>query len=200
MRWISKNRSLYWFDCKCFSMINTEHKIIFDIFFIYFLFHHLSFWKTDTKTKLSLFLLTLKGFILSIQGIISVMVIILSAECFLFIYMYISKLKANKLFEYIDADLFCKKADLCINKTKITVLTFLLHRYSFYRINNRQLLKTLWKKKKLLVTGNFFFSHNVFYSIRKLYPQLSIFLTSYLYLLLNWKSSKLACEVKGEIV
>ena len=25
------------------------------------------------------------------------------------------------------------------------------------------LLKTLWEKKKLLVTSNFFFSHNVFY-------------------------------------
>ena len=28
-------------------------------------------------------------------------------------------------------------------------------------------------------------------------PHLSIFLKSYLYLLLNWKSPKLACEVKG---
>ena len=45
--------------------------------------------------------------------------------------------------------------------------------------------------------SNFFFSHNVFYSIRKLYPHSSIFLTSYLYLLLNWKSPKLAYEVKG---
>ena len=42
----------------------------------------------------------------------------------------------------------------------------LLHRYSFWPINNRQLLKTLWEKKKLLVTSNFSFSHNVFYSIR----------------------------------
>ena len=37
----------------------------------------------------------------------------------------------------------------------------LLHKYSF-RHNNRQLLKTLWENKKLLVTSNFFFSHNVF--------------------------------------
>ena len=29
------------------------------------------------------------------------------------------------------------------------------------------------------------------------YPHLSIFLTSYLYLLLNWKSPKLACGVIG---
>ena len=42
----------------------------------------------------------------------------------------------------------------------------LLHRYSFWRINNRQLLKTLWEKKILLIMSNFFFSHNVFYSIR----------------------------------
>ena len=56
-------------------------------------------------------------------------------------------------------------------------------------VNNRQLLKTLWEKEKLLVTSNFSFCHNVFYSIRYvfysfryLYPHLSIFLTSYLYL------------------
>ena len=30
------------------------------------------------------------------------------------------------------------------------------------------LLKTLWEKKKLLVTSNFFFSHSVFYRFRKL--------------------------------
>ena len=41
-----------------------------------------------------------------------------------------------------------------------------LHKYSFGRINNRQLLKTLWEKEKLLVTSNFSFSHNVFNSIR----------------------------------
>ena len=39
--------------------------------------------------------------------------------------------------------------------------------------------------------------NNVFYPIRQLYPHLSIFLTSYLYLLLNLKSLKLAYEVKG---
>ena len=39
----------------------------------------------------------------------------------------------------------------------------------------------MWEKKKLLITtSNFFFSCNFFYSIRKLYPHLSIFLTSYL--------------------
>ena len=68
----------------------------------------------------------------------------------------------------------------------------LLHRYSFSHINNRQLLKTLQENKKLIVRSNFFFSHNVVNSIRKLYPHVSIFLTSYLYLLLNWKSPKLA--------
>ena len=73
----------------------------------------------------------------------------------------------------------------------------LLHRYLFSCINNRQLLKTLWEKKKLLIMSNFFLSHNVFYSIRKLYPHLSIFMTSYLYLLLNWKSPKFQHEVKG---
>ena len=58
-------------------------------------------------------------------------------------------------------------------------------------------MKTLWEKKKLLITSNFFFSHNVFYSIRKLYCHLSIFLTSYLYLVLNWKSLKLALRCKA---
>ena len=38
----------------------------------------------------------------------------------------------------------------------------LLHRYSFWCINNRQILKTLWEKEKLLVMSNFSFSHNVF--------------------------------------
>ena len=39
----------------------------------------------------------------------------------------------------------------------------LLHKYSFWRMKNRQFLKTLWEKEKLLVTSNFSFSH-VFYS------------------------------------
>ena len=43
-----------------------------------------------------------------------------------------------------------------------------LHRYSIKRINNTQLLKTLWEKKKLLIMSNFFFSHNLFYSIGKI--------------------------------
>ena len=63
------------------------------------------------------------------------------------------------------------------NFAKIALADFnpLLDKYSFWRIINRQLLKTLWEKKKLHVTSNFFFSHNVFYSVRKLYPHLSIF-------------------------
>ena len=69
---------------------------------------------------------------------------------------------------------------------KILILTY-----------QQQLLKTLWEKKKLLVTSNFFLSHILFCKIRKVYPHLSIFLTSYLYLMLNWKSPKLAYEVKG---
>ena len=73
-------------------------------------------------------------------------------------------------------------------RMKASHINPLLHRYSFQLFNNIKLLKTLWEKKKLLVTSNFFFSHNLFYSIRKLYAHLSIFLTSHLYLLLNWKS------------
>ena len=41
------------------------------------------------------------------------------------------------------------------------------------------------KRRNCLKQAIFFFSHNVFYSFRKFYPYLSIFLTSYLYLLLK---------------
>ena len=64
-------------------------------------------------------------------------------------------------------------------------------------------MKTLWEKKKLLVTSNFSFSYNVFFSIRYCNPSCpDIFLTSYmyLYLLLNWKSPKLGNEVKGQLL
>ena len=61
---ISKSRSWYWFDWKCFSKVDTKHKIIFDFFFICFLFHHLSFWKTEGD----LFLLTLKGYFKLFKG------------------------------------------------------------------------------------------------------------------------------------
>ena len=54
-----KNRSWYWFDCKCFSRVDTKHKIIFDFFFINFLFHHSSFRKMEGRGG-GLFLLTLK--------------------------------------------------------------------------------------------------------------------------------------------
>ena len=54
----------------------------------------------------------------------------------------------------------------------------LLHKYSFRHISTKQLLKTLREKEKLLVTSNFSFSHNVFYSIKVL--------TSYIYFLLKW--------------
>ena len=36
------------------------------------------------------------------------------------------------------------------------------HRYSFWHINNRQLLKTLWEKEKLLITSNFSFFQQCF--------------------------------------
>ena len=36
----------------------------------------------------------------------------------------------------------------------------------FLRVCSASLLKTLWKKEKLLVTSNFSFSHSVFYSFR----------------------------------
>ena len=94
---------------------------------------------------------------------------------------------------FLSEPTFVYHADLPVfsKSRKKMYLNPLLHRYSFSFINNRQLLKTLWEKTKLLVTSNFSFSHNVFYLIRNVYPHLSIFLTSYLYLLLNWKIPKL---------
>ena len=47
-----------------------------------------------------------------------------------------------------------------------SLVNSLLHRYSFWRISKRQLLKTFWGNEKLLVTSNFSFFHSVFYSIR----------------------------------
>ena len=38
----------------------------------------------------------------------------------------------------------------------------------FLRVCSTSLLKTLWQKKKLLVTSSFSFSHSVFYYIREL--------------------------------
>ena len=40
----------------------------------------------------------------------------------------------------------------------------------FLRACNKNLLKTLWEKEKLLVTSNFSFSHSVFYSLGKFPP------------------------------
>ena len=66
----------------------------------------------------------------------------------------------------------------------------LLHRYSFWHINNKQLLKT-WEM------SNFSFYHNVFYSVRYLYPICPYFWHQTFYLLLNWKNLKLTYQVKG---
>ena len=71
---------------------------------------------------------------------------------------------------------------------QVTIYPLLL-RYSFWLINNRQLLKTLWEKEKLLVT---IFSTQIIVS-----SFVHIFLTLYLNLLLNWKNLKLAYQIKG---
>ena len=103
---------------------NAKHRIIFDIFFSYFLFHHLSFRIFSIP---SFILLTFKGyfklfiilFIIFIQRMVSLMVILFSTKCLLFVYMYIDLLKPNayKLFENSDADvcwlLFLKKPTCC---------------------------------------------------------------------------------------
>ena len=52
-------------------------------------------------------------------------------------------------------------------------------------------------KEEIAHDEQFLLFPQCFLLIRKLYPHLSIFLISYLYLLLYWKSPKVACEVKG---
>ena len=81
------------------------------------------------------FLLTLRGqfklFIIFIQRMVSLMAILFSTKCFLFVYMYIdlSKLKAYKLFENSEADLsrfLFKEANLFVTafiKTLFSIVT-----------------------------------------------------------------------------
>ena len=40
------------------------------------------------------------------------------------------------------------------------------HDDDFWRTGGKRLLKTLWEKKKMLLTSIFFFSHNVFYPMK----------------------------------
>ena len=47
------------------------------------------------------------------------------------------------------------------------------HNDDFLRTGENSLLKTLWEKKKMLVTSIFFFSHNVFYPIKDHFNGLS---------------------------
>ena len=87
-----------------------------------------------------------------------------------------------------------------LNLDKPRILSLYCKQLTLYSIDthfNASITDSFWEKKNFLIKSNFFFSHNVFYSIRKLYPHLSTFLTSYFNLLLNCKSPKLACEVKG---
>ena len=52
-------------------------------------------------------------------------------------------------------------------------------------------------KEEIASNEQFLLFPQCFLLKQKIYSHLSKFLTSYLYLLLNWKSPKLACEVKG---
>ena len=47
------------------------------------------------------------------------------------------------------------------------------HNEVFSRTGGKSLLKTLWEKKKMLVTSIFFFSHNVFYPVKHNFNVLS---------------------------
>ena len=71
----------------------------------------------------------------------------------------------------------------------------LLHRYSFSLINNRQLFENIVGKEEIARNEQFLLFPQCFL-LNQLYPHLLMFMTSYLYLLLNWKSPGLACDVK----
>ena len=87
----------------------------------------------------------------------------------------------------------------CVGMGKVlsTLLTLYPIDTRFEVSTTNSFLKHCGEKEKLLVTSSLSFSHNVSYSIGCLNPYLSIFFTSYLYLLLNWKTPKLAYQVKG---
>ena len=57
--------------------------------------------------------------------------------------------------------------DICLwfedGQIKMLSINPLPNKPWFLRVWRTSLLKTLWEKKKLLVTSNFFFSHSVFY-------------------------------------
>ena len=132
---------------------SIQHTRLFSIFSSFvLLFPHLSHRKTDTKTERTYPSLPSKdnlNYSSSIEMIlvVSIIVIIFSTKCFLFVYMYLLKCKANKLhvFENIDADLSCILFNTFPNKP------------CFLHVCSTSLLKTLREKKKLLVTSNFSF-------------------------------------------
>ena len=105
---------IFIFLFSCFSRVDTKHMVNFDIFFIYFLFHHLSF----RKTKRAYSCLRLNYSLFLFKGWFHLTVILFSTKCFLFVYIFIDllKLTAYKLFENSDADLswflFLKEAKL----------------------------------------------------------------------------------------
>ena len=71
----------------------------------------------------------------------------------------------------------------------------------FLRVCSTNLLKTLWKKEKLLVTSNFSFSHSVFYPLGGLsatFIKLEIVICIlFLVTLTRSEESKICCLGKG---
>ena len=104
---ISKNRSWYWFNWKCFPRVDTKHKIIFKLSF--FIFSSIILLSEKKKGACSCLPSkdSLSYSFIFIQRMVSLMVILFSTKCFLFVYMYIDllKLEAYKLFKNSEADL-----------------------------------------------------------------------------------------------
>ena len=76
-------------DRKCFSRVDTKHKIISIISSFSFCSYHLSFRKSEGGLFLLTFQAEFKLFIIFIQRMVSLMIILFSTKCFLSVYMYI---------------------------------------------------------------------------------------------------------------
>ena len=90
-----------------------------------------------------------------------------AAKCFFFFFS--SRPRYSKLIETAKSEFYLLNRLPFLTKKTLPLTLYSIDTY-FNTSTTDNFLKTLWEKKKLLVTSNFFFSHNVFYSIRKLYP------------------------------
>ena len=100
----------------CFLTVDTKHKIIFDISFIYFLFHYLRLRKIKTKGAHScLSSRDSLDYSCLFKGKFQIYSLSSVQNAFLFVYMYISKIKPInylKIFMLTSPGFFFKEAHL----------------------------------------------------------------------------------------